>query len=506
MAKIEGSNMKRRGSGILLHITSLSSNYGIGDLGSSAYRFVDFLSESNQSFWQILPLNPTNPTFGNSPYSSPSAFAGNPLLISPDSLVVDGLLSSSDIEDSHLFSNERVNYKAVANYKEMLFQKAFNSFKKKGSSDEFEEFCVKNSYWLEDYALFTVLKAHYNGVVWSEWPRGIANRDQRKLQELKNNLRDRVGFEKFIQYIFYKQWFALKSYSNSKRINIIGDVPIYVNHDSADAWSNPEIFKLDKKKWPKLVAGVPPDYFSKTGQRWGNPVYRWNIIRKNDYQWWIKRMDHNLKLFDMMRLDHFRGFVGYWEIPAEEKTAVNGKWRKAPAKDFFTTLVKRFKHLPIIAEDLGVITPDVLKIMKDFGFPGMKLLLFAFGDDFSKSSHLPHNHTQNSVVYTGTHDNNTVQGWWRSEGSPESRKRFFKYIGKEVSEESIHWEFIRLAMMSVAKICIIPIQDVLGLNEEAKMNRPAKTEGNWQWRLKPDQVTPSLMGKLKEITETYGRG
>jgi len=498
--------MKRRGSGILLHITSLPSNYGIGDLGPWAYRFTDFLCESKQSFWQILPLNPTNLAFGSSPYSSPSAFAGNPLLISPESLVEDGLLASSDIEDSHLFSDERVDYTAVTNYKEALFQKAYNSFKKKGSSNEFEEFCVKNSYWLEDYALFAALKANYSEVVWSEWPTELTNRNKRKLEDLKNSLRDKIEAEKFIQYVFFKQWFSLKSYCNNKKINIIGDIPIYVNHDSADVWSNPEIFKLDKKKWPKFVAGVPPDYFSKTGQRWGNPVYRWNIIRKNDYQWWIKRMDHNLKLFDMMRLDHFRGFVGYWEIPADEKTAINGKWRKAPANDFFTTLVKRFNLLPIIAEDLGVITPDVINVIKRFSFPGMKLLLFAFGDDFPQSSHLPHNHTQNSVVYTGTHDNNTVRGWWRSEASPESRKRFFKYIGKEVEEESIHREFIRLAMMSVANICIIPMQDVLGLGEDAKMNRPAKTEGNWQWRLKPDQINPSLLEKLKEITETYGRG
>ena len=498
--------MKRRGSGILLHVTSLPSNYGIGDLGPWAYRFTDFLSESKQSFWQILPLNPTNLAFGSSPYSSPSAFAGNPLLISPESLVEDGLLASSDIHDSHFFSNERVDFITVTNYKEALFQKAFNNFKKKGSSNEFEEFCAKNSYWLEDYALFAVLKSHYNGIVWSEWPTEVTNRNKRKLEDLKNSLRDKVEAEKFIQYIFFKQWFSLKSYCNNKKINIIGDIPIYVNHDSADVWSNPEIFKLDKKKWPKFVAGVPPDYFSKTGQRWGNPVYRWNIIRKNDYQWWIKRMDHNLKLFDMMRLDHFRGFVGYWEIPADEKTAINGKWRKAPAKDLFTTLVKRFNHLPIIAEDLGLITPDVIEVMNRFGFPGMKLLLFAFGDDFPNGSYLPHNYTKNCVVYTGTHDNNTVKGWWRSEASPESRKRFIKYIGKEVEEESIHWEFIRLAMMSVANICIIPMQDVLGLGEDAKMNRPAKTEGNWQWRLKPDQINPSLLEKLKEITETYERG
>src|SRR5574341_909124 len=498
--------MKRRGSGILLHITSLPSPYGIGDLGPWAYRFADFLFEAKQSFWQILPLNPTDLAFGSSPYSSPSAFAGNTLLISPESLVPDGLLTSSDIQDTCFFSHEKVDYIFVTNYKEGLLQKAHNNFKKKGDSREFEEFCSNNSHWLEDYTLFSVLKKYFNRVVWSKWPIEIINRNENKLQELKNNLRDILDIEKFIQYVFFKQWFSLKSYCNNKKINIIGDIPIYVNYDSADVWANPEIFKLDKEKWPKFVAGVPPDYFSKTGQRWGNPVYKWNILREKGYQWWIKRMEHNLKLFDMMRLDHFRGFVGYWEVPADEKTAINGKWRKAPAKNFFSSLVKHFHSRPIIAEDLGVITPDVIEVMKRYGFPGMKLLLFAFGEDFPIGSYLPHNYTKDCVVYTGTHDNNTVKGWWKCEASPEDRKRFFKYIGIEVSEESIHWEFVRLAMMSVAKICIIPMQDVLGLDEDAKMNRPAKTEGNWQWRLKPDQITTSLIEELREITETYGRG
>jgi 4-alpha-glucanotransferase len=343
--------------------------------------------------------------------------------------------------------------------------------------------------------------------VWAEWPVNIKNREKKTIQNLRDELHDLIEQEKFLQFLFYKQWFSLKNYCNNKNIRIIGDIPIYLNYDSTDVWANPEIFKLDKKRMPTVIAGVPPDYFSKTGQLWGNPVYRWQVLRKTGYSWWIKRIEHNLKFFDVMRLDHFRGFVAYWEVPAEEKTAVNGRWKKAPAKDFFRRLKNRFPSLPIIAEDLGLITPDVVNIMKDFGFPGMKLLLFAFGDDFPKSSYLPHNFTQNSVVYTGTHDTNTAQGWWRSEANQETRRKFTNYIGKEVEEESIHLEFIRLAMMSVANTCIIPMQDILGLGEDARMNHPAKTEGNWLWRLKPDQINYSyLMEKLKKITETYGRG
>jgi len=311
--------------------------------------------------------------------------------------------------------------------------------------------------------------------------------------------------EKFLQYLFFKQWFSLKNYCNSKNIQIIGDVPIYVSFDSVDVWANPGIFKLDKKKMPTFIAGVPPDYFSKTGQLWENPVYRWDVLKETRYSWWVKRIEHNLRLFDVIRLDHFRGFVAYWEVPANEKTAINGKWIEVPAEDFFSTLLKHFPNLAIIAEDLGFITPDVIEVIDHFRFPGMKLLIFAFGDDFPKSSYLPHNHTKNCVVYTGTHDNNTVKGWWRREASPEDRKRLFKYIGREVEEGNIQWEFIRLAMMSVADMVIIPMQDILGLGEEARMNLPATAEGNWEWRLIPEQLTPSLAKRLSEMTEIYGR-
>ncbi|MGH7888965.1 MAG: 4-alpha-glucanotransferase, partial [Thermodesulfobacteriota bacterium] len=440
--------MKKRGSGLLLHITSLPSPYGIGDLGPGAYRFVDFLSEAKQSFWQILPLNPTNPAYGNSPYSSPSAFAGNELLISPDLLVDHGYLSKLDIEDIPSFSDERVDYATVTDYKYGLLNKAFGNFNKENNSD-FEKFCDENSYWLDDYALFISLKERFDEASWKEWPREIRDRKESAMKEWREKLKNRISMRKFFQYIFFRQFFALKEHCKGKNIEIIGDVPIYVSFDSVDVWANSEIFKLDENKNPAFVAGVPPDYFSKTGQRWGNPVYKWDIIKNDGYSWWIKRMQHNLRLFNTIRMDHFRGFVAYWEIPADEKTAINGKWVEAPAEDFFNTMVKHFSSFPVIAEDLGFIKPDVRQIMDQFGFPGMKLLVFSFGDDFPDGMYLPHNHVKNCVVYTGTHDNNTVKGWFREEVKPKNRMNLFNYIGREIGQDEIHWELIRLAMMSV---------------------------------------------------------
>lgn len=497
--------MKIRGSGILLHITSLPSPYGIGDLGPWAYKFVDFLSETKQSFWQILPLNPTSGAFGNSPYSSPSAFAGNPLIISPDLLIEDGFLSKSDVEGAPSFPNERVDYNAVTEYKYRLLSIAYENYKKAGKDYESERFFNENSYWLDDYVLFISLKELFNRVVWSDWPDDIRNRKEGTIKEWKEKLKDRILMRKFFQYIFFKQWLSLKAYCMGKNIRIIGDVPIYVNYDSSDVWTNPQIFKLDNNRRPTSVAGVPPDYFSKTGQLWGNPVYRWDVLREGGYSWWIKRIEHNLKLFDIIRLDHFRGFVAYWEVPAGEETALNGRWVEAPVEDFFRTLFKHFPSLPIIAEDLGLITPDVREIMNRLGFPGMKLLIFAFGDDFPNGAYLPHNYTRNCVVYTGTHDNSTVKGWFTKEARPEDRRRLFKYIGREINEENIHWEFIRLGMMSVANMVIFPMQDILGLGEEAKMNLPATSHGNWQWRLMPTQITSSVLKELREMTGVYGR-
>jgi 4-alpha-glucanotransferase len=499
--------MTKRGSGVLLHITSLPSSYGVGDLGPEAYRFVDFLFQTKQSFWQILPLNPTSTSFGNSPYGSTSAFAGNPLLISPDLLIEYGLLSKADLVNELSLSNDRVDYNSVSEYKYKLLQRAYENYKgKRMKDDEFEEFSHKNSYWLDDYTLFISLKDYFNGAVWTEWPEGIRNRNEDAMKEWKKRLRDKISMSKFFQYTFFKQFFCVKEYCSNKDVQIIGDVPIYVSYDSSDVWANSYLFKLDGSKRPTFIAGVPPDYFSNTGQRWGNPVYRWDVIKESGYSWWIKRMEHNLKLFDIIRLDHFRGFVAYWEIPVGENTATNGRWVEAPAEDFFNTLLKHFPQRTIIAEDLGFITPDVRKIMDQFGFPGMKVLIFAFGDDFPNGAYLPHNHMNNCVVYTGTHDNNTVKGWFTRESNTQNKTRLFNYLGREVGEDEVHREFIRLAMMSVADCCIIPMQDILGLGEEARMNLPATSNGNWGWKLQSGRITSEVVERLREMTETYGRG
>ncbi len=498
--------MKNRGSGILLHITSLPSSFGIGDLGPGAYRFVDFLAETKQSYWQILPLNPTSTVLGNSPYNSPSAFAGNPLLISPELLIERGLLSESEIVTNSAFMSEKVDYENVTNYKEQILRIAYENNKGRLLGDsEFKRFCEESSSWLEDYALFVSLKETFGDVVWTEWPEDIRDRTEGALRNYGERLEDRIRMEKFYQYLFFHQWSALKEYSNARMINIIGDLPIYVTFDSSDVWTNPEIFKLDGQKNPEFVAGVPPDYFSETGQLWGNPVYDWGYLQNNGFSWWVNRLEHNLSMTDIIRLDHFRGFVSYWEVRAGEETAINGRWVDVPVVDLFKSLLKRFPNLPLIAEDLGIITADVREVISHFDFPGMKLLIFAFGADFPNGAYLPHNYCRNCVVYTGTHDNNTVQGWFRGEASTKDKERLFSYIGREVDEEHIHWELIRLAMGSVANIVIIPMQDILGLGEESKMNLPATADGNWQWRLNPKQITPSLSNKLRGMTETYGR-
>jgi 4-alpha-glucanotransferase len=495
----------KRGSGILLHITSLPSPYGIGGFGPGAFRFVDFLCETKQSFWQTLPLTPTGLVYGNSPYGSTSVFAGNPLLISPELMKSGDLLTREDISALPDFPIDRVDYNTVFNYKRKLFQLAYERFKKIKNNCEYEKFCFENSQWLDDYALFIALKAYFGGQVWSKWPPEIRDRRPEPLQSLKKDLHDKIEIEKFIQYVFIKQWLSLKKYCNEKGIHIIGDLPIYISYDSVDLWSNPEIFKLDKEKRPYVVSGVPPDYFSETGQLWGNPVYNWEILKERGFDWWIRRIEHNLRLFDFIRVDHFRGFVAYWEVPATEKTAINGRWKKVPAVDFFDKLTKRFPCLPIIAEDLGVITPDVREVMRRYEFPGMKVLLFAFSENLPGNPYIPHNIVENCVFYTGTHDNNTIKGWFEKEAKLEEKKRLFCYIGREVPLKNLHWELIRLVMMSVANTVIFPMQDTLGLGEETRMNRPGTSAGNWQWRLLPDEITPSLKRKLREMTEIYGR-
>ena len=498
--------MKSRSSGVLLHITSLPSPHGVGDMGPEAYRFVDFLSGAAQRFWQILPLNPTGTYLGNAPYTSYSAFAGNPLLISLEMLQSDGLLESSDLEISPPFSADHCDYSGSIDYKGRLLRKAFENFKNASHLREaFEHFCAENGDWLEDYASFVALKDRFEESAWYDWPKEYRDRDQTAMHLVKTELADRIVMAKFFQYLFFKQWFSLKEHCRNKNIKIIGDIPIYTSIDSSDVWSAPQMYKLNEEKQPLFVAGAPPDYFSETGQRWGNPVYRWDYFRETGYEWWIKRIGHNLKLYDFMRLDHFRGFVAYWEIPAEDDTAVNGKWVQAPAMEFFETLMKRFPGLPLIAEDLGLITADVKNVMEHFRFPGMKVLLFAFGPDLPTNPYAPHNYARNCVVYTGTHDNNTVRGWFQHEASAEDKQRFFDYTGREMPEDEIHWEWIRMAMASVANVAIIPMQDLLGAGQEARMNHPSRSEGNWTWRVRADQITDDLRDRLRHLTWLYNR-
>lgn len=502
----EKNRLRLRQSGILLHMTSLPSDFGIGDLGRGAYQFVDFLAESNQTLWQVLPFNPTSGACGNSPYCCFSAFAGNCLLISPEQLAEDGYLCQSDLEDKLSFNPGRVDYDRAATLKNRLLGKAYEKFRQRAErADGFEAFVDKNAYWLNDYALFTCLKEHFSGLPWTGWPPEIRDRTQPALSDWTARLAEGIEREKFFQFLFFRQWSQLKSYCNQRHIQIIGDIPIYVSHDSSDVWTNREYFKLDGNGRTEMAAGVPPDYFSQTGQLWGNPVYCWDKMGQDSYQWWVSRITHNLCHFDIIRLDHFRGFVAYWEVAASEQTAVNGKWAEAPAVEFFTALHNRFPSISIIAEDLGIITPDVKDIMDRFEFPGMKPLLFAFGGDLGANPYLPHNHVENCVIYTGTHDNNTVKGWFEQDAGEGEKENFLAYFGRLPDAYTVSWEFIRIAMMSVASKAVIPMQDFLELGGEARMNTPSVSFGNWEWRVEGQRLTKELSQRIADLTRIYGR-
>lgn len=498
--------MNIRRSGILLHVTSLPSRFGVGDLGPGAYAFADFLAASGQSLWQVLPLTPTTTICGNSPYSSPSAFAGNELLISPELLVQEGFLEPSHLDGTWHLEEGRADYDAAWPYKSGLIDAAFERFLRESRRErEFEAFCAENVFWLEDFALYTALKRELGGAPWSAWPQEIRDRKPEALTHWREQLANRVLREKFAQFLFFGQWTALKNYCNDKNIQIVGDAPIYVSTDSSDVWAHRKLFRLDATGQPTHVAGVPPDYFSATGQLWGNPLYDWEVLRQERFSWWILRLGFYMKLFDMIRLDHFRGFVGYWQVPFGEETAVNGEWVQAPAWEFFSTLLRRFPYLPIIAEDLGVITPDVREVMNHFGFPGMRVLLFGFEGDVAGNPYAPHNTVPNSVIYTGTHDNNTVRGWYRQNAGGLERQNLARYLGRPVDECSVASELVRLALMSVSRAAIIPMQDILGLCEDARMNVPSVAQGNWEWRLKPQQITPELAEWLLHTARLYGR-
>ncbi|MCL4377045.1 MAG: 4-alpha-glucanotransferase [Actinobacteria bacterium] len=504
--------LNKRSTGILLHITSLPSGYGIGDLGPAAYGFADFLSSCKQSYWQVLPLNPTKPEDGNSPYSSSSAFAGNKLLISPELLAEQNFLEKEEIEECKNFRKSRADYEKASLLKNRLHQKAFNNFnhagKMKKYHDEFEEFCSENDKkWLDDHALFNAFNDHFKSSAksWNLWPGEIRDREKGPVNNLAVLLRYEIEKEKFLQYIFFKQWSLLKKYLNSKNIKIIGDMPLYVDFNSSDVWANSKFFKLDNKKNPLFVSGVPPDYYSMTGQLWKNPVYDWDESKKDGFKWWIKRLEHNFKLFDLTRIDHFRGLIAYWEINSKEKNAINGKWVKAYPGDFLSKLSRYFMELPVIAEDLGVITADVRDILTKFHIAGTKVLLFAFGNDFPKSPYLPHNYPGNCVAYTGTHDNNTIKGWFSSEAGSMDKKNLSKYLGKKINSRNVHLDMIRLLMESAANLTIIPLQDILGLGKNSRMNFPSTLTGNWEWQFSFNQISPFIRDWLPEQTEIFGR-
>ncbi|MFO8098239.1 MAG: 4-alpha-glucanotransferase [Salinibacter sp.] len=495
----------RRVSGLLLHITSLPSAYGIGDLGPAAYRFADFLTRTDQRLWQMLPLGPT--VFGHSPYSATSTFAGNPLLISPEPLHEYGLVTEDDLAPLRDLPADRVDYAQVGPRKRALLDTAYDNFAHGNSSlDEaaFDQFRSDQSAWLEAYALYAALKDVYDGAPWTDWPAPLARYEAEAVDTARSEHADTVRKHAFWQYLFHRQWTALQAYCRTRDIRLFGDVPIYVAHDSADVWAHQELFQLDAAGNPTAGAGVPPDYFSPEGQHWGNPLYRWDLMRENDYAWWTKRMRHALNRFDLVRLDHFRGFDAYWRIPDDADTAIAGEWVDGPGADFFHALEEALGELPVVAENLGIITDSVEALREQFDLPGMKVLQFAFDTDPS-NEFLPHNYGRNEVAYTGTHDNNTTVGWWHEELSAKNQAFARDYLDLNASSAEVHEQCLRYLMASVADRVVTPLQDVLGLGTEARMNRPGEPEGNWRWRVTPDQLTEETEELLSRLTRLYGR-
>jgi 4-alpha-glucanotransferase len=499
-----------RSSGLLMHISSLPSKFGIGDFGPSAYEFAELLKKNKQYYWQILPLNPTELKHGNSPYFSYSAFAGNPLFISPVLLYQDGLLNKDDLKDYHLPEGIYIDFPKVYPLKEKMLVKACENFNRKTKfQHEFEKFFQEQSFWLDDYALFEVLRSQFPDQKWNQWPTWISKHKGDALKSVSKKMKIEIKNQKIIQFLFYRQWNKLKNFCKENEIKIIGDMPIYVTYNSADVWSNPELFKLDENNSPSFVAGVPPDYFSKTGQLWGNPVYKWPAHRREDFHWWKDRISHNLATVDLLRIDHFRGLVAYWEVPACAKTAIKGKWVTGGGNKFFKMLKQNYPNLPFIAEDLGVITEDVVRIIDNLGLPGMRVLQFGFDEkNFPYNMHLPHDYSKNCVAYTGTHDNNTIQAWLQKDICKKQKRLLRKYMGKNFQLKNAHWELIRMIMASVAQLAIIPVQDILGLGEEARMNYPSHTDSNWQWHLTSKdmlEIKEHALPKLKALTKIYAR-
>ena len=502
-----------RSSGILLHPTSFPGPFGAGDFGEEAHRFVDFLAAAGQAFWQLMPLGPVG--WGGSPYSSTSAFAGNVNLVSPGRLVSAGLLEPSDVEHPPDFGGVPDNDGRVAAHKRGLLEKAFHHFKGRVQGDQglrqdYERVLAAASSWLDDYALFAALKDRHDGASWWTWGAALAHREPGALAEARRELADGIAAQRFFQYLFLRQWLDLKGHANAQGVQVIGDVPMFVALDSADVWASPHLWKLDASGRPTVVAGVPPDAFSATGQRWGNPIYNWAHLREEGFRWWIDRMRETLTLVDVVRLDHFRGFAACWEVPASDATAEHGAWVETPGRELLLAMRKALGgELAVVAEDLGTMTPDVYKLRDDFALPGMRVLQFAWGGD-PHDSHLPHEYTRAVIAYTGTHDNDTVVGWFKQRSAPGAseaerwqRAHCLRYLGTDGHE--IHWDFIRAIQMSVAAVSVMPLQDILGLDSSARMNTPGQAEGNWTWRFAPGALTPELAQRLRESTELYGR-
>ena len=489
-----------RSSGVLLHISSLPDNGGIGCMGKDAFQFIDFLAQTKQKIWQILPLGPVG--YGNSPYQCYSAFAGNPMFIDVQQLVADRLIGKERAENLN-FKDKKVEFERVEEWKTSILREAFPGFQTNFGRyrDEYHVFMQYNSWWIDDYALFRALKTKFGESVWNTWDKKLIARDPHSISEAFNELHQEIDFHRFMQFIFFRQWYKLKAYANSKGISIIGDIPLYVSFDSADVWANQDIFMLDSHAQPTQVGGVPPDYFSETGQLWGNPVFDWKRIAERDFDWWLARIHFNLKMFDRVRVDHFRGLESFWAIPAKEETAIVGEWLPARGYELFRKLKDQLGSLQVIAEDLGIITPEVEKLRDDFNLPGMKVLQFAFGPDASNMN-LPHNYSPNFLVYTGTHDNDTSLGWFNSIKKKE-RKFLHRYVAG--SGKQFVCNFMEQAWASAVHTAIAPMQDVLGLGTEARMNTPGIATGNWDWRFTWAQVRPNHKRFLKQITEKYNR-
>ncbi len=495
-------DIKMRKCGVLLPITSLPSKYGIGSFSKEAYQFIDQLKKAGQHYWQILPLGPTG--YGDSPYQSFSTFAGNPYFIDLEQLVEEGLLEAKDCDAVNFGENERyVDYGTIYNERFKVLEKAFQNFDTK-SNKKFLDFCKKEKAWLHDYAMYMAIKNSFGGVGFIEWDDSIRFRENAAIAKYEKKLKKEIEFCKFMQFEFAMQWKKLKKYANKKGIKIIGDIPIYVAFDSADTWANPELFQFTKEGLPKGVAGCPPDAFSETGQLWGNPLYDWKYHKKTGYEWWIKRLAHCYQLYDVVRIDHFRGFDEYYAIPYGDSTAEHGKWKKGPGFGIFKAMNDALGEKEIIAEDLGFLTDSVIQLVEDTGYPGMKILQFAF-DSREESDYLPHNYDKNCVVYTGTHDNDTVVSWFEQLVKAD-KKLALKYIGvDELKGDDVQWAFIRMAMASTAQTCIIPMQDYLGLGNDARINLPSTVGMNWKWRLSEQDITKELLKEMKRVSVLYGR-